>query len=390
VLVNLARSLVSQLAVLRRPATAADRLPGWAAREALAFPAHGRLLDGLSRLANGYAGTDIYLVVETPMHATHAHTVVPCCLVSPRLGDLIDTVALSGRRFAPAGDHPEPAPALRIPLSTRPDFSQGGAGDVRRELGLEVGVVPDGVRRVRWTFAAGPGRSVTVAPSVAGNVAVAGNVPARAKLVRAVWSGSRGRVITVLNGTNPYVQRAATQRAAIAASDRERVAGVLLRRFGVLRTRSDLARTTPGAALSRSTILSLIQPNPLGLNVGLARFVPYPGIPGGSPAGVWVVPGRLGAALLAGPQSISETDALVGSRSATSGWFRIDSVYGDGSRNDAGLVPDGYTRVAVQGTPAAASVVQNVYSINVPAHARALVITGPGRPPIRIPVTGLA
>lgn len=386
-----ARGLVANLAVLRRPQHPDDRLPTWAARQALDFPGHGRLVDSLSRLVSARfnlteAAGSVYLVVQTTAVAGRAPA-IQHPLLRPSLGDQASVVIAANHRASTAALG-EPASALRHPAQELllQGFTQGGPGDVRRLGELAAGIVPDGVTRVVWRFADG----VVVHPLVSANTAIAVVPVASGILTRSVWYGSGRRVLASF--TDPLVRGFG---AALAQSDREPVAPALRRHFAMLRSSADYAAQLTGAGLTAGVERALIEPaNPYGLNLAAARFVPYPSTPTASPngpAGLWVVPGRAGVALLSDSLRVSGTWGLSGLESPLSGRMRLATWYGDGSQTIVGLVPDGNTRVTVLvrgGRRVSAPVVYNVYSIYVPPHPVALLVRNAAGRTVRIPFTG--
>lgn len=184
------RDLIARLAVLRRPQSAADRLPS---------PLHlrgpggnGPIIPSLSRLVATPPGARIYLVVTRPPGGGLQTW-------SSRQGDqaAIVTVTRSGASETVG------QPAI--------DLSDGleleNAGDVGIRAGhrghtiYRVGVIPDGVVRATWTyrvlrlvdqFATPTRRTVVVHPHVTGNVAYS-PVPSQPRQLVAVdWYAADG------------------------------------------------------------------------------------------------------------------------------------------------------------------------------------------------------
>lgn len=265
----------------------------------------------------------------------------------------------------------------------------GAPQDVAAGSGLVAGLVPDGVTRVRWEFSGitpnghhSPGGTFVL--GVHDNVAAAEDpVATPGELAAAIWYGRGGRVIARADG--PAV--------AIDASDQEPVASLLSKHFGVFRSQANLASQTTGAALPLGLMLSLIRPNPYGLNIGQARFVPYPDTDGGGgrPIGLWVVPGRAAVVLLADALDVSTTAVLSGYGSPLTGRFRMATFYNGGSQMVVGLVPDGnrsVTAVMRNGSRVTARVIDNVYSIYLGPHPRELIVKDAAGRTVRIPFTG--
>jgi hypothetical protein len=206
-----ARALVAQLAVLRRPQTPADRLP--ASLTAL-IPFRFRIIPGLTRyVATIDAGSgplssvDIYVVVGAPPRV-HADIVTTLAVAGPSahryllsLPDVVDdqtaiaTGDLTPTAVSEAGQYKVES------RKTHPVNTLTG------QSGVTVGVVPDGVTRVRWVLGPAPqglrprnhsqhGRAspVMVYPQIENNVAVA-KVSGFKQFSTATWYGRDGRVI---------------------------------------------------------------------------------------------------------------------------------------------------------------------------------------------------
>ncbi len=113
---------------------------------------------------------------------------------------------------------------------------------------MSVGIVPDGVTRVKWTFTgAGYGvldpHPVSLAPLVRGNVAVAPVRPGQGPLASAVWYDAGGKVIASA-GAGAESKRELEQIDAVNASRDRPIAPELVAHYRLFRSISpvDLAR----------------------------------------------------------------------------------------------------------------------------------------------------
>jgi hypothetical protein len=214
-------SLRSELAILRRPQRARDKLPGWgiAAEQRqncsnclnVAKLVHGetRLLARIhipgSARADGRGPERIYLVLGTVPSSwgngrisgwrQHGHDIS---------GLHLSLVGLTTRRSPMAQPLDELINPLQMPM---PAQTLTPRAVIITSL-ASVGVVPDGVTRVRWELAnPGQAKPIAVYPRVRGNVAVAPWTPAPRStslineqlLVGATWYGADGHVIATFS-----------------------------------------------------------------------------------------------------------------------------------------------------------------------------------------------
>jgi hypothetical protein len=238
----------------------------------------------------------------------------------------------------------------------------GSAGSSDGTRGVNAGVVPDGVTRVKWLFPFAGGRPGTVSPKVENNVAVsraAGLGPSDA-----TWYGPGGRVIA---SYNELAQREAEQAHALAASARQPIAAALIEHFAIFR------RPVPPPAsikpLPRRTAV-VITNQEYGLNVTQARFVPYPGTPG-----LWVIPGSHGVSM-AQIRPDGGGGGNVPVSMALSGGMITTTCCTPPGETVWGLVPDGnrtVTIVLAGGATRTVPVLDNVYSITVTGRATAII-----------------
>jgi hypothetical protein len=174
-------ALTARLAVLRRPQTPPDVL-----RPGLQLPEEGQrtLVPALTRLVATPAGASLYLAVFTPTRGS-----LP--LWSPNLGDQVSLVSVT----AHGAELTEPVPA--VDLSNGNNVAIVATGS-RRQLGLDyhVGIVPDGVARVAWTFANVEGKHrYVVNAQAANNVVVVPFHSSTPYLLSAAWYAADGAVI---------------------------------------------------------------------------------------------------------------------------------------------------------------------------------------------------
>jgi hypothetical protein len=226
--------LRGELSILRRPQTGADHLPAWAVKDeerqgcsnCLNVPtlmaSQTRLLTTLkvpkpqSAGALGIHGPErVYLVLGD---------LKPSWGVRPSRKNQIPTVTMNGWHQRGAqlnGLHlsivgfvqhktrvEQPLDALLNLMQTTMPAQLLSPRDVMIGQFGSVGIVPDGVMKVRWELI-DPGQShpATVYPKVEGDVAIAPTTPSHERvglateqyLASAVWYGARGRVIASVN-----------------------------------------------------------------------------------------------------------------------------------------------------------------------------------------------
>lgn len=210
-----ARALVAQLAVLRRPQTPTDRLP--VSLSPLISSGGGfsfRIIPGLTRLAatidagsGPLSSVDIYVVVGARA-GVHADIVTTLAVAGPSahryllsLPDVVDEqTAIATGDLTPTAV--SEAGQIRVESrNTHPVNTLTG------QSGVRLGVVPDGVTRVRWVLGPAPqgllprnhshrgsASHVTVYPQIKNNVAVA-KASGLKQFSTATWYGRNGRVI---------------------------------------------------------------------------------------------------------------------------------------------------------------------------------------------------
>ncbi len=307
-----AGQLIAKLAVLRRPQTEADMLPGRLhIRSPLSPP--GTIIPRLTRLVRTLPDVRLYLVVTTWS---------PDSTWSPRLGDQVSIVTVRGRHAA--GTVPIPAADLtnanEVSLISPTDQQSPNTPGL-----YHVGIVPDGVARVRWTFANDqfqPGAVVT--EQAANNTAVSrGPLDAFPVPLRAAWSAADGRRIPTSNRALLAAQgaRDAAQKAQlirIVLQHPYHADPSLLAAFAVFAiTSSTGVKTAAGDIISRPPLSAL----PLGVLQGYARPTGPPQLQLDfnevrqviTPSGVYVyvIPGTRGLCLVSGDSSSPFPDGIL-------------------------------------------------------------------------------
>jgi hypothetical protein len=233
-LVTTISALKVELSILRRPQTAADRLPAWAVAEEQREGCSNcfnvpRLLLGETRLIGtvrtppASEGTNfghnnpehIYLVVGIGQYVWHyGKPGLPVTRVTTGLH--ADVVGFSARQEfmkSPLKGHKpsvleEPLDqaldGARLPMPTTP---LAPAEVAITQYGM-FGIVPDDVTKVRWELIdPGQWRPITVYPTIKDNVAYAPTLNApkglglgdEQDLASAVWYGADGKVIATVN-----------------------------------------------------------------------------------------------------------------------------------------------------------------------------------------------
>jgi len=348
------RGLVSRLALLRRAQRASDRLP--AADTAFLRRHHVDFDPELTRRAAtiyaGPAGTTrlaVYVIVDAGVGRRPGNSFA-------FLRTVLVEISREGRRLLSPPGFTAPSAAAFAQQVAPPT-------DVAGQLGVQIGIVPDGVTRVKWvlsSFPASTAAPLTVYPRVENNVAIATGVLGDRQLVSATWYGAGGRVISSFSRLGQIDREEARQARQLARSAREPIPRALAQHFEVFRQpppRS--APIKPLPAFARASIAA----NPQDLNVDEARFVRYPGT-----SGFWVVPGRLGVAIATSstPPGLTIDGAplsrVLGGRmvASTGSAPPQETVYG--------LVPDGNPQVTIRladGTTRTVRVIDNAYVVTL-------------------------
>jgi hypothetical protein len=241
-----AQRLVSALAILRRPQTAADRS---LAAGALPLPG-GPLIPSLTRLAVNQPAVKVFIVVNAPGR----QSVWPA-----RLGDQVSVIAQVDHRSYRT--FPVPYVALRDTTTAR----NGG--------GYIVELVPDGVAKVRWSFPVKTG-SYPLFGRVVNNVALNHFGPAQPQpgLATDWWAANGRQVPTTTNVvmhqlTNQLGARIAARHAHLASNPptiRYTVSPRLVQDFPLLSRgatkRPDFTVTRLSAAAAAPIVGAMAQP----------------------------------------------------------------------------------------------------------------------------------
>jgi hypothetical protein len=179
-------ALIARLAVLRRPQTPADVLPSSARLPSLDG---ARIMPALTRLVATPPDVSVYLAVFTPVTRGSPP------LWSPSLGDQVALVWVTSQ----GADLTAPVPAAELADGNRVALI-GFLPRVTHSTGpdYQVGIVPDGVARVAWTFANGADKHrYAVSVAIANNVGVVPFHRGTLFLSRATWYAADGTVVPI-------------------------------------------------------------------------------------------------------------------------------------------------------------------------------------------------
>ena len=292
-------ALIGKLAVLRRPQTTADWLPAWV-RRAATQRGGGAIIPSLSRLVAVTPHARLFLVVRRPAGGTAPFW-------SPSLGDQVSIISVVG---ADSAETP-PVPAAGLDNSAEVMPSAGDRGFATDSPGsLFVAILPDGVARVRWTFADEHfpyRRRVDIKP--VDNVAYVPFTQRTSGRLHVTWYRSDG---TVVPTSAQALQRAnathdAILRAQLVRYDERhsyQANPTLLTDFSVFSITSPTGvKTAGGNTISHPPLSAL----PFSILLGAASLG-QPSQPDPreirqvtTPAGdrLWVIPGRRGLCLAA-------------------------------------------------------------------------------------------
>jgi hypothetical protein len=365
-------ALVKRLAVLRRAQTPADRTyPPYLAQRGRSGRAG--VIMKLTRLA---ATVSTPTVGQVRVYVTVRRLPARRIYSPARTGaDAVSAVAVAGH--GANGSGPITATMLDMPNAVGGGLASPGAGlDPNR--GVTVGIVPDGVTRVKWVFSGAAfgvtrPRPLTIYPRVQSNVAVAAVKPSQGPLVHATWYGPTGQAIASA-GPGLQARQHLQQIAAVNATRRRAIAPLLLSHYSLFRSIApdDLTRDwrlpTPG---TEGGYVGQME-----LNYWQTRYVPS--VTGLDGPGLWITPGSRGLCI-SDPQA-GDCGKLT-TRAA-------DGIIGGGTSDGhqqsiSGLVPDGnstITLVLADGTRKTVPVVDhNVYEATVSGQIIAIInrdITG--------------
>lgn len=357
-----ARQLVSMLAILRRPQTAADRaLPVRAVA-----PTGWSLVPRLTRLAvtvpAGRSGPGrVYVVVFVPLGPQAGPNGLQ---LDPAGGAVAQEITVVGGRFFAAG------PLVNASRLGRPDLPAGCRA-------LSCAIVPDGVARAKWVFqrrgVPGASQTITIYPTVRDNITWSVFPPDLADLLSVTWYDADGHVISSLNLGPALARLQRQQQRALVRSDRRPIAPLLLAHFKLFR----LPKTGGGPALPVSDAVGYANQQGYGLNVGQTRFVALGGTEppvNGWPHGIWVIPGTNGLCF-EDTQGAGGCANLTGPGSPDTGHFVMSSG-GSGVEWITGVVPDpnhSVSVVLVDSRTQTVPVIDNAFSVEVRGHAVELI-----------------
>ena len=336
-----ATALISRLAVLRRPQTAADRLPANLVVTPNGVGASGRgvIIPSLTRLVATRPNAKIFLVVTTPGRGRQA-------LWKASQGDQVAIVAMTSRGTTqsdgyPAAELPDSNQLIRAGLLTGPG-EPASTRAVALQQAYDVSIVPDGVTRVRWTFAAragGPGGLVS--SPVVNNVAVVQLRRATRFLLAATWYSSTGKVVPTSTKALDRAlagRQAIERRQALAQAEHQHATAPtkLLDTFAVFSFDSPMGtRTSDGYLIARPSLSEL----PLDLLSGFgrspldlrqARSVRAP-----SGLQMWVVPGPDGICVFEIDPPASRPYGRLGQSSGSSCSANLQAAIANGAGLDA-------------------------------------------------------
>jgi len=367
--VSSVRTLEAVLGVLRRPQTAADR----------SYPVHpsprGRqgppeVIPKLTRLA---------ATITTPTAGQMRVFVIVRKLPTGRMlaspekpgADVVSAVAVAADGELQNGSGALTAATLDSPSAVGSGSYTPGA-TVNPNRGVTVGIVPDGVTRVKWIFTGAAfgvshPREVTVYPQVGSNVAVAPIKPGEGPLAHATWYGAAGQVIASASGGAQARQQLQLIRS-VNASRSNAVAPSLLAHYALFRSvpTDDPARdpTLPTPGTDGGYI------GEMRLNYWQTRYVAS--VTGLDGRGLWITPGTRGLCM-----SDPQTSGCGMLSSLRSTGFIGGATLGAHQETISGLVPDGnptVTIVLASGARKTVPVVDdNVYEATVPGRIVAII-----------------
>lgn len=248
-----AQGLIARLAVLRRPQIPAEVLPSPLGLKRV--PDDGVIIPSLTRLVASPPNTRLFLVVTTPPGGRHP-------LWSAKFGDQVAIVSVTAAGASESLGIPA-ADLSNANELERPPFR--GTSRYALSAVYDVGIVPDWVARVSWTFANRrfrPGRAVNL--SVSDNVAVVGfDRSTTGPLFSARWYAADGTSIpssdSALRGA--IAARDAVIRRQIIRQDARtsaRPSPVVLAAFAVFAVHSRTGVRVPGGIVIAKPLLSTV------------------------------------------------------------------------------------------------------------------------------------
>lgn len=340
-------ALEAKLAVLRRPQTPAE------AAYARVFPPRAvirKLTRRASTIPTAAGPVGAYLIVLRLGRAK-----VPSAVAS-----VVD------RQHRTLGGTRPTAASMLTPGTVGAGAQIRGRGrDPNR--GFSVGIVPDGVVRVKWIFTGAAfgvlhPRRLTVYPPVKNNVAVAPVIPNQGPLASAVWYGADGQVIASAE-SSPDAKQQLRQIQAVNSSRTRPIAPELVAHYR-------LFRSVVPVNLAKSPVLPTAGGGPGDLNYWQTRYIGS--VSGLDGRGLWVTPGT---------HDVCISDWNAGDCSAPLSDRDDAGILGGTTSNGrettlAGLVPDGNSTVTVVlagGARKTFPVIDNVFEITVPGRIVAMI-----------------
>jgi hypothetical protein len=300
-----ARALIAKLAVLRRPQTAADRLPNGVR----VTSSQGTLVPRLTRLVGTYPHNRFYLVVLKPAAS-------PDSLWPARYGDQVAVVDVL-RNDAGALVNPKhisvsiPVPAADLDNARQVSLLGTYVASMRSPNVWAVSIVRDGVARVRWSFSGpsyGSDRGATTLP-VRDNAVVQRLTHDQVSVDRSTWYGADGRVVPTSSRTATHVLavfRARLRAIALRAARRTDYVAprTLLSAFAVFGVDSRTgAQVAPGVTVSWPRLSALpisVLQDQLGRGSIEPDFRQVREVTFGGGPRLWVIPGAKGMAVASG------------------------------------------------------------------------------------------
>ncbi|MGH3265481.1 MAG: hypothetical protein ACRDNS_26200 [Trebonia sp.] len=417
-------ALERRLALLRRPQTPADRTYP-ASLRAQRQPRLFRFVPGLARLAAvvdtpTVGAVRVFMIVRVVQSATMltskcgAHVGRVCTPASAGGGSaarrgrirlatsagppgsaLVSLLAIAGRgartgqgpylsavgiESLRSGDlvtPPQRASQLDEPAAVASGQIGASGFGANPDIGINMSLVPDGVKRVRWVFSgAGYGisdpRPVTVYPIVHDNVAVAPVKAGEGPISHATWYGASGQVIASA-GAGSDARQSLQLIDAVNASRRNALPQSLVEHFALFRS---IAPTTP----QQDPTMPLDIQNAgggLALNEWQARYVK--GVTGLDGPGLWITPGVHGICIdepsgggcgpYRPPRTLDSGGFTGGSTIAAPGEIGRSGIVRKWAETMSGIVPDSNATVTVllaSGQRRIVPVIDNVWETTVP------------------------
>jgi hypothetical protein len=361
-----AARLVAEIAVLRRPQTAADRLPASLARMfADTVPSLTRLL---ATVDAGRAGMrSVYLLV---------FSTGPCGAPASRSngGDEASLLTVVDRGTGHRGGWVESMGFSAADLQRFAVIPVGTGEYWQRTPQVLASIVPDGVVRAKWVFRWVPHKGapkhppfVTVYPTLRDNVAVS-TIPPWLTQASASLYFTDGSALT---SKDEVVNLPICREREVLLGAKNPIAPWLKQHFAVFRP-SHLARPLPepegpdgaGYFAKRGFRLDFTRARVIDTGAGLF----------GAKPDVWVVPGASGVCLIYGPPAGLGTCG--GQPILDSGGFWFSGRDHHDHNMYTGLVPDGNRTVSIVlagGVTKTVPVLANVYSVTVTGRAVALI-----------------